>query len=48
MIVMVGLRGSGLDQQGRDEKWAQEYAQLELLGCGHVSLCLGNPREMLK
>lgn len=44
MLVVVGPRGAGLEQRGRDEKWAQGCAQLELVGCGHVSLCFGNPR----
>lgn len=43
MLVVVGPRGAGLDQRGRDEK----RAQFELLGCGHFSPRLGNPREML-
>lgn len=48
MLVVVGPRGAGLEQQGRDEKWAQGCAQLELVGCGHISLSFGNPRGMLK
>lgn len=48
MVVVVGPRGAGLDQRGGDEKWAQQFEQFELLGCGHVSLSLQNPKGMLK